>query len=117
MCDVVSAALRSGVSRRSALTAALGGAAVVAAPGRAQAAPRGGSRTKGADARTRLVLLGTAGGPPWYDGSSRAGIASALVVGDRYYLVDAGHGVGPQIQAAGTAGLFRRCSARRRCRR
>jgi ribonuclease BN (tRNA processing enzyme) len=52
------------------------------------------------DARTRLVLLGTAGGPNWWLDSSRCGISSALAVGDRYYLVDAGAGVGPQIRRA-----------------
>lgn len=46
----------------------------------------------------RMVLLGTAGGPGW--GASRRGIASALVVGDRFYLVDAGEGVGTQLRAA-----------------
>jgi ribonuclease BN (tRNA processing enzyme) len=52
------------------------------------------------DARSRLVLLGTAGGPNWWLDDPRRGIASAVVVGDRYYLVDAGHGVGPQIRRA-----------------
>lgn len=52
------------------------------------------------DARTRLVLLGTAGGPNWWLDDRRCGIASAVVVGDRYYLVDAGAGVGPQIRRA-----------------
>ncbi|OLS98404.1 hypothetical protein BJF90_08950 [Pseudonocardia sp. CNS-004] len=51
-------------------------------------------------ARTRLVLLGTAGGPNWWLDGTRCGIASAVVVGDRYYLVDAGAGVGPQIRRA-----------------
>jgi ribonuclease BN (tRNA processing enzyme) len=52
------------------------------------------------DARTRLVLLGTAGGPNWWLDDRRCGISSALAVGDRYYLVDAGAGVGPQIRRA-----------------
>jgi ribonuclease BN (tRNA processing enzyme) len=49
----------------------------------------------------RLVLLGTAGGSPYWPGSGRAGISSAVVVGDRYYLVDAGHEVVRQLRAAG----------------
>jgi ribonuclease BN (tRNA processing enzyme) len=49
----------------------------------------------------RLVLLGTAGGSPYWANSRRAGIASAVVVGDRYYLVDAGHEVVRQLAAAG----------------
>lgn len=52
------------------------------------------------DARTRLVLLGTAGGPNWWLDGTRCGISSAVVVGGRYYLVDAGAGVGPQIRRA-----------------
>jgi ribonuclease BN (tRNA processing enzyme) len=52
------------------------------------------------DARTRLVLLGTAGGPNWWLDGTRRGISSAVVVGDRYYLVDAGAGAGPQIRQA-----------------
>jgi ribonuclease BN (tRNA processing enzyme) len=48
----------------------------------------------------RLVLLGTAGGSPYWTRSRRAGIASAVVVGDRYYLVDAGRGVVRQLRDA-----------------
>ncbi|QYN36957.1 MBL fold metallo-hydrolase [Pseudonocardia sp. DSM 110487] len=51
-------------------------------------------------ARTRLVLLGTAGGPNWWLDGHRRGVASAVAVGDRFYLVDAGEGVGPQIRQA-----------------
>lgn len=48
-----------------------------------------------------LALLGTAGGPPWWYGSERHGIASAVVVGDAVYLVDCGEGWGPQYRRAG----------------
>jgi ribonuclease BN (tRNA processing enzyme) len=51
--------------------------------------------------RTRLVLLGTAGGPVWY--GHREGIASAVVVDDHVYLVDCGEGVGQQYRRAGFA--------------
>lgn len=51
--------------------------------------------------RTRLVLLGTAGGPVWY--GHREGIASAVVVGQDVYLVDCGEGVGQQYRRAGFA--------------
>jgi ribonuclease BN (tRNA processing enzyme) len=40
--------------------------------------------------RTRLVLLGTAGGPTV--GTERYGVSSAVVVEDAVYLVDLGHG-------------------------
>jgi ribonuclease BN (tRNA processing enzyme) len=51
--------------------------------------------------RTRLVLLGTAGGPVWY--GHREGIASAVVVDGDVYLVDCGEGVGQQYRRAGFA--------------
>ncbi|GAB91408.1 MBL fold metallo-hydrolase [Gordonia rhizosphera] len=52
---------------------------------------------------TRVITLGTTGGPRWWKGDSkdRAGIATAVAVGDRFYLVDAGHGVGRRIRQAG----------------
>ena len=49
----------------------------------------------------RVVLLGTAGGSPYWPNSGRAGNAAAVVVGDRYYLVDAGREVVRQLMAAG----------------
>jgi ribonuclease BN (tRNA processing enzyme) len=49
----------------------------------------------------RLVLLGTAGGPAWYD--RRHGIASAVEVDGNVYLVDCGEGVGRQYARAGFA--------------
>ena len=48
--------------------------------------------------RTRLVLLGTAGGPT--PKVSRAAPAQAVVVGDRIYLVDCGDGVARQLALA-----------------
>ena len=51
-----------------------------------------------------VVTLGTAGGPNWWQDSTvekRTGIATAIVVGDRFYLVDCGTGVGRQMALAG----------------
>lgn len=48
--------------------------------------------------RTRLVLLGTAGGPT--PKAKRAAPAQAIVVGDRIYLVDCGDGVARQLALA-----------------
>jgi ribonuclease BN (tRNA processing enzyme) len=48
--------------------------------------------------RTRLVLLGTAGGPT--PKSKSAAPAQAIVVGDRIYLVDCGDGVARQLALA-----------------
>ncbi|MFW0794235.1 MBL fold metallo-hydrolase [Gordonia sp. CPCC 205515] len=52
---------------------------------------------------TRVVTLGTTGGPRWWKGDAkdRCGIATAVAVGDRFYLVDAGQGVGRRIRQAG----------------
>ncbi|MEG2578867.1 MAG: MBL fold metallo-hydrolase, partial [Glutamicibacter sp.] len=51
-----------------------------------------------------VVTLGTAGGPRWWTGENagkRAGISTAVVVGESVYLVDAGTGVGNQLMKAG----------------
>lgn len=50
-------------------------------------------------ARARVVLLGTAGGPTLFRNNT-AGIASALVVDDGFYLIDAGCGVLQQLTRA-----------------
>jgi len=55
---------------------------------------------------TRLVLLGTAGGPAWYPGSNRASASSALVVGDTIYLIDLGHGATQKMAEAFNASIF-----------
>ncbi|QCU79489.1 MBL fold metallo-hydrolase [Citricoccus sp. SGAir0253] len=52
----------------------------------------------------RIVTLGTAGGPRWWnqgEPTRRTGIATAVVVGESYYLVDCGHGVGRRLNEAG----------------
>src|SRR5262245_14307718 len=76
------------LTRRSFLTAgaSLLGAATLA---RTQTPER---------SRTRLVLLGTAGGPA--PKVSRSAPAQAIVVGDRIYLVDCGDGVARQFALA-----------------
>lgn len=56
------------------------------------------------DLTPRIVTLGTAGGPRWWaskNGQHRHGIATAVVVGETFYLVDAGLGVGRQLEKAG----------------
>jgi hypothetical protein len=61
-----------------------------AVPGSPSAIPSGG---------TRLVLLGTAGGPPVMRGHT--GIASVLQVNGRNYVIDCGRGAVTQYKAAG----------------
>ena len=50
------------------------------------------------------ITLGTAGGPRWWakgHPNERCGISTAIVVGEDFYLVDCGHGVGKRIHEAG----------------
>lgn len=75
-------------SRRTFLARASSWLACAALPGAAQNTPR----------KTRLVLLGTAGGPT--PKATRAAPAQAVVVGDRVYLVDCGDGVARQLALA-----------------
>lgn len=53
---------------------------------------------RGSASATRLVLLGTGGGPT--PKAERAAPAQAIVVGDRIYLVDCGDGVARQLVLA-----------------
>jgi ribonuclease BN (tRNA processing enzyme) len=55
--------------------------------------------TKKQPAGTRLILLGTAGGPRPRVG--RSAPAQAIVVGDTAYVVDCGNGVARQLVLAG----------------
>jgi ribonuclease BN (tRNA processing enzyme) len=76
------------VSRRSFLAAGSSWLACAALVSAVQEVPR----------RTRLVLLGTAGGPT--PKAKSAAPAQAIVVGDRIYLVDCGDGVARQLALA-----------------
>jgi ribonuclease BN (tRNA processing enzyme) len=61
---------------------------------------------------SRLVLLGTAGGPSWWPASDRMGASSALVIRDpfkeeeRIYLVDLGYGALQRLAQAFNEGKF-----------
>ncbi|QYN33535.1 MBL fold metallo-hydrolase [Pseudonocardia sp. DSM 110487] len=116
MCDAIGAAVNSlpRADRRSFLrilgaTAAAGGIAAAAgcsttaggASPSAAAAPGTTLATIGdPGARTRLVLLGTSGGP-LMTSAERVGTSTAIVVGDRYYLVDVGWGSNLRLVQAG----------------
>ncbi|GAA3687111.1 MBL fold metallo-hydrolase [Arthrobacter ginkgonis] len=93
----------AGLSRRLLLGGAAASVGLASAAAAAQAAPAPAGLKK-PRSRTHVVLLGTAGGPAINPRSDREGIASALVVGDRYYLVDAGHGVTKQLSRAKLGG-------------
>jgi hypothetical protein len=50
-------------------------------------------------ALSRLILLGTAGGPT--PKTTRSGPSQIIVIGDRGYVIDCGDGVARQMMAAG----------------
>jgi hypothetical protein len=58
------------------------------------------ARSAAAPFSTRLILLGTAGGPTYWTNTSRRSTSSAVVVGDAIYLVDCGDGAGKRLQEA-----------------
>lgn len=88
---------RSQLTRRGMLA---GAAALGAGSLTLGAAPASASPLRAPNHRTRVVLAGTAGGPPPQDG--RLGICTAIVVEDRVYLVDLGPGA---VTAYAQAGL------------
>lgn len=106
MCEILGRAAAAGIGRRAMLAslglgAAAAGLGAMAGPARAtDPARREFGPAPAGSSNTRLVLLGTSGGPPYWPGGSREGISTALVVGDRYYIIDAGHGVMGQLRKA-----------------
>lgn len=61
--------------------------------------PRLAARPRRRHSQTRLILLGTAGGPR--PRTTRSAPAQAIVVGDTAYIVDCGDGVARQLVLAG----------------
>ncbi|BDD90582.1 hypothetical protein PanNE5_00220 [Pandoraea sp. NE5] len=110
MCDCIGQALELGMSRRGFLGAGwkMAGAGIPLLLGMPATAAEveqrtqavAASRRKAQDHDTRLVLLGTAGGPVWWPNCDREGISSAVVVGDAVYIVDCGDGVGKRYKQA-----------------
>ena len=45
-----------------------------------------------------MCLLGTSGGPPWWENSDRHGISTLIEVGGAQYLIDCGEGWGPSFR-------------------
>lgn len=110
MCETITKAAELAVSRRrllgvagtttaaAALGTILGAPGIAAAADGSQSGPQG--QRGGRKYRSRLVLLGTAGGPAWWPGSKREGIGSAVVVDGDVYLVDFGDGSGKRFKQA-----------------
>ena len=114
MCDVVGKAYKVGLSRRGFLSRTGAAAGALAGATLLNSAPAGAHGKKPATSgkgpapvsvgqplkgyRTKVVLLGTAGGPVWWTGTDRKGISTAVAVGERVYLVDCGEGFGHRFR-------------------
>jgi len=85
-------------------TAASGTAAIPGTAGTISPLISGASNDRPGAFHTRLVLLGTAGGPTWYPDTDRAGTSSALVVGDEIYIIDMGQGSAARLARAFNTG-------------
>lgn len=81
------------ITRRHALAAAAASAATIGVAGTAAAA------TASSPGKSRLILLGTAGGPT--PKPNRAASAQVIIVDDAAYVVDCGNGVARQMVLAG----------------
>ncbi len=103
MCDIVGLVERRRFSRQQVFAgaAAAGAAAFAPRPSAAQVLQTqqriATMKARASGFRTKLVLLGTAGGPTWWPGTDRHGTASLLIVGDAMYLIDCGDGVGRRL--------------------
>jgi ribonuclease BN (tRNA processing enzyme) len=109
MCNLVGHAIQQALTRRGFIARSAVGASLIAPmmcsavagdgrlDTRIQLAQSSGDTLS---SMTRLLLLGTAGGPAWWPNSDQCGISSAVAVGDAYYLVDCGEGVGKRLQQA-----------------
>src|SRR5690349_6941340 len=91
---------RRGVLRGGIGLASFAGMGLVGAAPSARAAV-GSLRTT---ARTRAILVGTAGGPIWRQAAGRRGICTVVEVAGARYLVDAGHGAASGLWGAGAVG-------------
>ncbi len=107
MCELIGRAIDQAIERRrllggtgaSIIAASLGNPASAAEVAQQQARIAQ-AKSAAAPFNTRLLLLGTAGGPVYWTNTNRRSISSALVVGDAVYLVDCGDGVGKRLQEA-----------------
>jgi ribonuclease BN (tRNA processing enzyme) len=103
MCYLIGKALQSALTRRNMLGGGMAAASFMCAPVRAatdiQRELEMAQATVPADQPgSRLLLLGTAGGPAWWPNTDRCSFSSAVIVGDATYLVDCGEGVGKRLQ-------------------
>jgi ribonuclease BN (tRNA processing enzyme) len=109
MCNLINHAIQQALTRRGFIAGSAAGASLMA-PMMCSAVAGDGSldtriqlaQSSGepSNSRTRLILLGTAGGPTWWPNSDQCGISSVVAVSDAYYIVDCGEGVGKRLQQA-----------------
>ncbi|MEI7058172.1 MBL fold metallo-hydrolase [Nocardioides sp. CCNWLW239] len=107
MCHVLNEAVASlPTTDRRSLLSMVGLGAVGAVAGSALRTPAAAAAPTSArrrpKARTRVVLLGTAGGPAVLDGG-RHGVSTAIVFEDKVYVVDLGIGAFGRLQQSGLA--------------
>ena len=109
MCNLIGHAIEQALTRRGFIAGSAVGASLIAPMMCSAVAGDGSLDTRiqvaqssgeAGNSRTRLILLGTAGGPTWWPNSDQCGISSAVAVGDAYYIVDCGEGVGKRLQQA-----------------
>jgi ribonuclease BN (tRNA processing enzyme) len=109
MCNLIGHAIQQALTRRGFLAGSAAGAGLfgpmmctaVAGDGRLDTRIQlAQSSADASNSWTKLILLGTAGGPTWWPNSDQCGISSAVAVGDAYYIVDCGEGVGKRLQQA-----------------
>lgn len=84
--------MRINPRRRQFLIGAASGALIAAVP-------KGRARADKTASSTRLILLGTGGGPT--PKKNRSAPAQVIVIGERSYVIDCGNGVGRQLAMAG----------------
>lgn len=98
---------RRGPSRRSMLRGSIGVASALSLALAQSSAAHASSTApvhRRSDARTKAVLVGTAGGPIWRQAAGRRGISTVVEVDGARYLVDAGHGSAAGLFDAGMIG-------------
>src|SRR3954467_11603974 len=116
MCNLIGHAIQQALTRRGFLAGSAAGAGLlgpmmctaVAGDGRLDTRIQfAQSSADASNSWAKLILLGTAGGPTWWPNSDQCGISSAVAVGDAYYIVDCGEGVGKRLQQTVSPGSGR----------
>jgi len=109
MSNLIGHAVRQALTRRGFIAGSAVGASLIAPMMCSAVAGDGSIDTRlqvaqlsgdAGNSWTKLILLGTAGGPTWWLNSDQCGISSLVAVGDAYYLVDCGEGVGKRLRQA-----------------